>query len=241
MAARELWERALLPSLLNGAATWFGDCQKTVNLCDDLQNFFWRVILTVPESCPKVALRCETNMLGMKWRIWQEKLLLILRIKNHGNETLCKQVYEEGKKNGWPGLGQDAEKICRMLEIPDVNYSDISKQDVRKAIFEHHRKDMIEEVRSKTKLDDIKEEDFKEVQSYFNDKSVENARMAFKIRTHMVPKIPGNFKNKYKTKGTVSEGLTCPHCDDKELMSQSHCLSCSAWTDIRMGLDMTKI
>ena len=100
---------------------------------------------------------------------------------------------------------------------------------------------MIEEVRSKTKLDGIKEEDFTEVQSYFNDKSVENARMAFKIRTHMVPKIPGNFKNKYKKKGTVSEGLTCPHCEDEEVMSQSHCLACSAWTDIRMGLDMTRI
>ena len=26
MAARELWERALIPSLLSGAGTWTGDC-----------------------------------------------------------------------------------------------------------------------------------------------------------------------------------------------------------------------
>ena len=69
MAARELWERALIPSLLSGAGTWIGDCQEAIDICDDLQNFFWRVILRVPESCPKVALRCETKMLGIKWRV----------------------------------------------------------------------------------------------------------------------------------------------------------------------------
>ena len=57
MAAWELWEKALIPSLLSGAGTWFGKCQMTVDLCDKVQNFFWRVMLGVPESCPKVALQ----------------------------------------------------------------------------------------------------------------------------------------------------------------------------------------
>ena len=83
MAAHELWEKALIPSLLSGAGTWFGENKETVDLCDDLQNFFWRVMLTVPESCPKVALRSETKMIGMKWRIWMEKIMLIMRIKKH--------------------------------------------------------------------------------------------------------------------------------------------------------------
>ena len=72
MAALELWERAIVPSLHSGSGTWFGECKKSVELCDQLQNFFWRLILKVPESCPKVALRSETGMLGMKWRIWQD-------------------------------------------------------------------------------------------------------------------------------------------------------------------------
>ena len=92
MAAWELWEKALIPSLLNGSGTWICEGKKTVNLCDDLQNFFWRVMLCVPESCPKVALRCETGMIGMKWRIWQEKILLLIRIKSHGLDALCHQV-----------------------------------------------------------------------------------------------------------------------------------------------------
>ena len=60
MAASELWERALIPSLLSGAGTWLGACKEAIDLCENIQNFFWRVILKVPESCPKVALKCET-------------------------------------------------------------------------------------------------------------------------------------------------------------------------------------
>ena len=78
MAAWELWDKALIPS---GAGTWLGDCREAIKLCDNLQNFFWRVLLKVPESCPKVALRCETQMMGMKRRIWEEKVFLLLRIK----------------------------------------------------------------------------------------------------------------------------------------------------------------
>ena len=111
MAVRELWERALIPSLLSGAGTWMGGCKEAVDLCDSLQNFFWRVILKVPESCPKVALKSETKMLGMKWRIWEAKIFLLMRIRNHETNTLCRQIYEEGKSRGWSGLGQEVTYI----------------------------------------------------------------------------------------------------------------------------------
>ena len=69
MTAWELWEKALVPSLLSGAGTWIGDTRKAANICDGLQNFFWRIILAVRESTPKIALKCKTKMLGMKWGI----------------------------------------------------------------------------------------------------------------------------------------------------------------------------
>ena len=240
-AAWELWERALIPSLLSGSGTWIGKCQMAVDLCDDIQNFFWRVVLRVPESCPKVALRCETKMIGMKWRLWQEKILLLSRIKKHEKGTLCRDVYEEGKKNGWPGLGQEVSEICEVIGIPDVNNVFVSKTVVKEAICKHHHSDMVSTVQGQSKLEDIKEDDFNEVQDYFKDKSVEKARMAFKIRTHMVPDIPGNFKNKYRVRGTVSEGLACPYCTQGEIMTQSHCLACPEWSQLRGGLDFAKI
>ena len=81
MAAWELWERAMVPSLLAGAGTWVGATSVEYDRCDKLQNMFWRIMMEVPESCPKIALRAETRMLGMKYRVWQYKLLLLSRIK----------------------------------------------------------------------------------------------------------------------------------------------------------------
>ena len=241
MAAHELWEKALIPSLLSGAGTWFGENKETVELCDDIQNFFWRVMLTVPESCPKVALRSETKMIGMKWRIWMEKIVLIMRIKKQDEGTLCRDIYEEGRIQGWPGLGQEVEEICKLIGIPDINKEMVTKMEVKNAIFENYYKEMVETIKTKKKLEDIKEEDFREVQPYFMDKSVEKVRMAFKIRTQMVKDIPGNYKNKFRVRGTENDGLACPDCDEGVIMTQRHCLACPAWAGLREGLELTKI
>ena len=66
MAAWELWEKTMVPSLLSGDGTWFGLKKngKAIDMCDDIQNYFCRVILCLPESCLKNALWCETA--GMK-------------------------------------------------------------------------------------------------------------------------------------------------------------------------------
>ena len=51
MAACELWNRAIILSLLSGADTWFGlkKNKRAIELSDSNQNYFWRVILTVPQ------------------------------------------------------------------------------------------------------------------------------------------------------------------------------------------------
>jgi hypothetical protein len=56
MAARELWERAMVPSLLSGAGTWVGASTTEIEMCNKIQDMFWRVMFEVPESCPKIAL-----------------------------------------------------------------------------------------------------------------------------------------------------------------------------------------
>ena len=237
-AAWELWERALLPSLLSGAGTWLGECKEAIGLCDNLQNFYWRIILKVPESCPKVALRCETKMLGMKWRLWQEKIFLIMRIRSHEEDTLCRLIYEEGKKKGWPGLGKEVANICQELNIPDVNNESVSKVTIKEAIFNHHYAAMKKEMDGMTKMEPVKNDDFREKQDYFNCKSIENGRMAFRIRSQMLDEIPGNYKNKYRID---KDKLKCRHCTSDQVMTQSHCLDCSAWTQIRKDLDLTNI
>ena len=86
-------------------------------MCGNLQNYFWRVMLTGPESCPKIAFRCETGMVGMKWGIWNAKIMLLMRIKSQDSSSLSRQVYEESRARGWPGLGEEVSHICREIDF----------------------------------------------------------------------------------------------------------------------------
>ena len=117
VAAWELWERALLPSLLSGAGTWLGCNKDTVKMCNSLQNFYWRLILNVPESCPKLALICDTFQVDMKYRIYNEKCQLLRRIKHLEDNSLAKQIYREAEENNLPGLGQEVRAICEEIQI----------------------------------------------------------------------------------------------------------------------------
>ena len=52
-------------------------------------------------------------------------------------------------------------------------------------------------MKTKSRVENIMDYDLHEVQKY---KSVDNNRMAFRVRTQMVNIIPGSYKNKYKLK-----------------------------------------
>ena len=69
-------------------------------------------------------------------------------------------------------------------------------------------------------------------------KSVNTGRLAFKIRVKMVENIPANFKGKFKNN---SDGLIFKNCTSGDILSQSHCLICPDWLEIRQGLDMEKL
>ena len=150
----------------------------------------------------------------------------------HDESALLRKVYEESRTRGWPGLGEEVTDICKEIGIPDVNREAVNKSVIKEAIWKHHYADIKKELSTSKKLKDIKDDDFSEVQEYFNGKSVEITNC------QMVPDIPVNFKNKYKRK---EEGLQCSYCTEKKEMSQGYCLECPAWSELRKGLDVTNI
>ena len=94
MAAKQLWEQAIVPSLLSGAGTWVDISPESEALCEDLQEEFWRVMMQVSKSSPKVMLTAETSSIRMKERIWQMKLLTARNIMRN-KESLAYQIYRE--------------------------------------------------------------------------------------------------------------------------------------------------
>ena len=118
-----------------------------------------------------------------------------------------------------------------------MNKFNISKSEIKEAIFYSHYKAMKDEIGCSSKLDDLKNEDFRNIQPYFMNKSLENTRLAFRIRTKLVKNVPGNFKNMYKNN---KEGLKCSHCSE-DILTQSHCVICPGMGELRDGLDMENI
>ena len=137
-------------------------------------------MLRVPESCPRIALRAETRMIGMKHRVWQEKLLLLRRIKNKNRQSLSRKIFEEQRANNWPGLSREVRDICKEINLPDINDMDISEGEIKQAVFDHHYGELVANISKSKKMMRHKEEDFKQVQSYMKGKSVENIRIAFR-------------------------------------------------------------
>ena len=123
-----------------------GDVGEAVDLCDSIQNFFWRLILEVPESCPKVALRSETRMIGMKWRVWEAKCFQLKQLQQLEDKALAKRVCWVAEARGWPGLVQEVREICSKIGLPDLSKSDVSKQQIKEAIFYSHYISMKKEI-----------------------------------------------------------------------------------------------
>ena len=118
MTAIDLWEVAIIPTLLNNFGTEID--KETMEKHEELQLFYVRLVLQVPFSTPKTALRSETGLLSMKHRIEKEKIMLSHNIKNE--RTLACQIYDQQLENKWPGLAAEAENICVRLGI-ELNWN----------------------------------------------------------------------------------------------------------------------
>ena len=233
MGAWDLWNLAVVPSLINNCSTWIGITSNIVDKLETLQEKYIRMMLEVPVSTPKVALRAETGLLSMKHRIWYEKVNLVTAIAKM-KEGLAKEVYEEQVLNGWPGLAQEVGVICATIGIPNANNNLVSKKDLNVALRNHDRKEILEKFGKYKKLDKILGDDPTKPKDYMMDKSLADSRMIFRIRTEMVD-MKDNMRNKYK--GT---SINCEACDSSSAESQLHVMTCPGYTELRVGKDMRR-
>ena len=132
VAAFEIWEMAVIPSLLNNSESWTEISSQTMEDLEDLQFLFIRTILETGKPTSRIALLWETGLLGMEERISKRKLEFIDHIKESDENTLVKKVFNEQLKQEWPGLIQECDKLCEDLELPKVSKNKLSKRDINK-------------------------------------------------------------------------------------------------------------
>ena len=56
VAGIDIWELAILPSLLNNCQTWINIGKDSLDMLEDLQNKMYRTLLCVPKTCPLPSL-----------------------------------------------------------------------------------------------------------------------------------------------------------------------------------------
>ena len=234
MSAWDLWNMAIVPSLLSNCGIWTEIDTKSVQKLDEMQEAFIRRIMQVPISTPKVSLRSETGLLSMKLRIWGEKIKMVLAIRKMDKTFLARQIYEEQVRLQWPGLAREVEVICRAIGIPDVNQSTVNKRDVDFAIQKVNREEIVMVMKDKyKKLDELVETENGLVKEYMKTKNITESRMLFRIRTKMLD-LKENMKGRYKS------NLECDACDSQESESQSHIMRCEGYKSLREGMDFSQ-
>ena len=192
-----------------------------------------RLALRVPSGTPKVALRSETGMLSMKLRIWKKKLMFLHHISGLKEDVLAKKVWEQQKTRNWPGLVAEGQAIFKELGLDEEGMQECSKSEWRmkggEACAAKDEKFMLEEIRSKSKLEEIKNEGVG-IKPYMGLKPLNQVRDLFRIRTCMVKGFKANFGHKE---------AVCEECGGKT-DTQSHAMECPGYEDMREGLDLNQ-
>ena len=134
MAGLDLWESAIIHTLLYNCSTWMEINKEAEDKLEDLQLYYLRLLLAVPVSCPKVALRLHTGTLSMKYRVLIEKVMLVYHMIRLPTSTLSNRVYKEQLENNWPGLAREVKDICAILQVESVHVTEIKKEKYKKLI-----------------------------------------------------------------------------------------------------------
>ena len=152
----DYWEIAHLPSLLNNCQTWINISEKSLTMLEDLQNMMYRILLNVPQTCPKPALCWEMGGIQMKLRIVMSKLNFLWHPCNLEEGALAKKVFEVQKESKLPGLVVECSEWITILKLPNVIEGKFSKTQwenlVKKAIMKHNEDDLRNKMKSSSKL-----------------------------------------------------------------------------------------
>ena len=226
-----LWEACVIPSLLHSSSTWTQISKTTENKLNNLQRWFVRLIMQVPQGTPSASLTWETGLMDMRLRIWREKLMLILHIRSLGEETLAQKVYNEQKKEGWPGLAKETKEICEELGIVDCNTTHLSKSEYKELVNDALKmKDeefLRKEAEGKRKCGKIMEESYGK-KGYIAKGKINEVRNIFKARVGMT-EFADNFS---KDKRFMRTNWLC-RCGKKRESEDHITKECPIYDDIR--------
>jgi hypothetical protein len=138
VAGLEIYELALLPSLLNNSDIWIDLTEESSSKLENLQNVMFRNLFGVPASTPIPLL--DVGCLKMKERIHKKKLNFLYHLRTMESESLASEILVLQVKYGFPGLATECRELLKLYRLPNIIDEKITlsklqwKSLVRKAI-----------------------------------------------------------------------------------------------------------
>ena len=137
---------------MNNCSTWTEISNQSIEDLEGLQHLFFRLLFQVPKGTPKIAYIWDTTTLSMEMRIWKEKLNFYKYLQHLPDNTLAKEVFDEQRKCGFPGLVKECEVMAKELniiaELKDESLSTHQfKQLVRSAIDNRNEQNLRREMK----------------------------------------------------------------------------------------------
>ena len=245
LGALDMYESCIVSSLLNNAEVWVGLTEEQEKRLDGYQLEFLRALMHLPVSTPKACLLAATSRMKMRWRVWERKLLLILAIRQQGEDVLARQVLEEQVELGLPGLGREVTDICYQLGLEDIcrgRPDRVTKELIKEQVFYHHLKHIKEDLNSlKEKGKELAMVDIRKPQEYLASCSLEEARMAFRVQNRMLD-IPGDMPGRYLGREACEACLAWRREDEQEeaapTVTREHLEECRGYAFLRAGKDL---
>ena len=237
----EIWEATHIPSLLNNCETWILMSEKSVEVLEELQNTFYRMLLSVPKSTPVPSLAWDMGAWKMKYRVIMKKLLFLHHLKRLDDSTLANQVLMVQYRLQLPGLVAECMQYIQTYKLPNIMKVEMSESEwkthVKSCIRDANAKELKTEMSKYRKLDDSEmlNETF-ERKPYLRQLNLESARTKFKFRTKMTRFVKMNYSSSVEY---TEDMWRCDSCRTK-ICTQSHVLWCSAYSSLREEKDLNK-
>ena len=224
---------AISQSLLTNSEVWVEMNDEAVKLLEDIHKLFFQVILQVPSSTPSPSYFWQTGMLELRFEVMKRKLNFVNSIKNLDENSLAKKIFDEQVKHSWPGLITECDELCDTLNLPRISSNTISRGDIDNAVRESNKDKLMNEMSNLSKLKDMKMKDEFEMQPYFSNKNVHEARTMFRVSSGMFP-----CKLNFRSDPAFSRELwLCDSCES-QVDSMSHVAICPAYQPLRVGKDI---
>ena len=184
--------------LLANCGSWVKIGNPAVKQLNQIQDSYLRMVYSCPPSTPIPSLRALAGVWDMQHKVALEKICLVATIL-HGREddNYARELLEEELAQGWPGITKEVEELCNVMGLEDATKKYLTRSEVKDSLEFHHSQVLKQEMKGKSKCDDICNRDLRKMQDFIKEKSLENSRLEVLWLTHMID-TRQTMKGKYK-------------------------------------------